>query len=98
MSEALEQRVADLEALIGIDQLDTLGVSTTEDGALPINLEERVVSIRERLRELELSFILQAPVEKLRRLRQLYYSTAARSEAIVPLKDKLRAVQFSGDF
>uniref|UniRef100_A0A915D4A6 Uncharacterized protein n=1 Tax=Ditylenchus dipsaci TaxID=166011 RepID=A0A915D4A6_9BILA len=77
----LEQRVAELEALLGLNQVVSNGRNTANFDVAPL---------KKKLHDLELGFVMQVPLEKLRRLRKTYTDGSTAS-----LKDKLRSVNFS---
>lgn len=61
MCEALQQRIADIEELIGINNL-----STSE----PLDFD--LASLKKRLQNVDAGFVMQIPIDKLHRLKQFY--------------------------
>lgn len=61
MCEALEQRITDIEELIGINNISNFEL-----------LDFDIVSLRKRLQDVDAGFVMQIPVEKLQRLKKFY--------------------------
>lgn len=62
MCEALEQRISDLE--------DLLGLNIAENSSELLNFD--VAPLKKQLCDLQAGFIMQVPVEKLYRLREVF--------------------------
>ncbi|KAI1707552.1 DyNactin Complex component [Ditylenchus destructor] len=82
MTESLEQRVCELEEILGLTELDA-----SED---PASISLDVAPLKKKLHDLELGFVMQLPVDKLRCLKEIY-----RERPAISLKDKIRSINFS---
>ncbi|KAI1730966.1 elongation factor tu GTP binding domain-containing protein [Ditylenchus destructor] len=82
MTESLEQRVCELEEILGLTELDA-----SED-LTSVSLD--VAPLKKKLHDLELGFVMQLPVDKLRCLKEIY-----RERPTISLKDKIRSINFS---